>query len=184
MHARMLPRSCLCPDALLLLPLLLPLPQLRLPVQGGANWRLGRGEVEPAQPLHAQRILPGVQVHHWRGVRHAQHPGKGGWLWRGSVLRQLAGRHCPAPCPLLPPRPQVDGKTIKAQIWDTVRRAACAPQPAQPAQGRAASQAVKCLAQAGQERYRAITSAYYRGAVGALLCYDITKEGGSSMRAG
>jgi len=44
---------------------------------------------------------------------------------------------------------QVDGKTIKAQIWDT----------------------------AGQERYRAITSAYYRGAVGALLVYDITKSG-------
>jgi len=43
---------------------------------------------------------------------------------------------------------QVDGKTIKAQIWDT----------------------------AGQERYRAITSAYYRGAVGALLVYDITKH--------
>lgn len=43
---------------------------------------------------------------------------------------------------------QVDGKTIKAQIWDT----------------------------AGQERYRAITSAYYRGAVGALVVYDITKS--------
>jgi Ras-related protein Rab-11A len=43
---------------------------------------------------------------------------------------------------------QVDSKTIKAQIWDT----------------------------AGQERYRAITSAYYRGAVGALLVYDITKQ--------
>jgi len=42
---------------------------------------------------------------------------------------------------------QVDSKTIKAQIWDT----------------------------AGQERYRAITSAYYRGAVGALLVYDISK---------
>lgn len=41
----------------------------------------------------------------------------------------------------------MDGKTIKAQIWDT----------------------------AGQERYRAITNAYYRGAVGALLVYDITK---------
>merc|ERR1712151_597467 len=42
----------------------------------------------------------------------------------------------------------VDNRTIKAQIWDT----------------------------AGQERYRAITSAYYRGAVGALLTYDIAKH--------
>lgn len=41
----------------------------------------------------------------------------------------------------------VDDKIIKAQIWDT----------------------------AGQERYRAITSAYYRGAVGAMLMYDISK---------
>jgi len=42
----------------------------------------------------------------------------------------------------------VDGKKIKAQIWDT----------------------------AGQERYQAITSAYYRGAVGAIVVYDITRE--------
>ncbi|ESO05242.1 hypothetical protein HELRODRAFT_185511 [Helobdella robusta] len=42
----------------------------------------------------------------------------------------------------------VDNKRIKAQIWDT----------------------------AGQERYRAITSAYYRGAVGALVVYDIAKH--------
>ncbi|CAH8657600.1 unnamed protein product [Dicrocoelium dendriticum] len=42
----------------------------------------------------------------------------------------------------------IKGKIIKAQIWDT----------------------------AGQERYRAITSAYYRGAVGALLVYDISKH--------
>ena len=41
-----------------------------------------------------------------------------------------------------------DSKLIKAQIWDT----------------------------AGQERYRAITSAYYRGAVGALLVFDISKS--------
>lgn len=43
---------------------------------------------------------------------------------------------------------QVDGKVIKAQVWDT----------------------------AGQERYRAITSAYYRGAVGAVLVYDLSKQ--------
>lgn len=42
---------------------------------------------------------------------------------------------------------EIDGKRVKAQIWDT----------------------------AGQERYRAITSAYYRGAVGALVVYDILK---------
>ena len=29
---------------------------------------------------------------------------------------------------------------------------------------------------AGQERYRAITSAYYRGAVGAVLVYDLSKQ--------
>ncbi|KAJ6366202.1 hypothetical protein OIU77_002725 [Salix suchowensis] len=42
----------------------------------------------------------------------------------------------------------IDHKSVKAQIWDT----------------------------AGQERYRAVTSAYYRGAVGAMLVYDITKR--------
>jgi small GTP-binding protein len=42
----------------------------------------------------------------------------------------------------------IDGKEIKAQIWDT----------------------------AGQERFRAVTSAYYRGAVGALIVYDITRR--------
>ncbi|KAK6232256.1 hypothetical protein SCA6_002329 [Theobroma cacao] len=40
----------------------------------------------------------------------------------------------------------IDHKTVKAQIWDT----------------------------AGQER--AVTSAYYRGAVGAMLVYDMTKR--------
>ncbi|EPS69801.1 hypothetical protein M569_04963, partial [Genlisea aurea] len=42
----------------------------------------------------------------------------------------------------------IDHKTVKAQIWDT----------------------------AGQERYRAVTTAYYRGALGAMLVYDITKR--------
>ncbi|KAM3382493.1 ras-related protein RABA5b [Capsicum galapagoense] len=43
---------------------------------------------------------------------------------------------------------EVDGKEIKAQVWDT----------------------------AGQERFRAVTSAYYRGAVGALVVYDISRN--------
>ncbi|OAY48967.1 ras-related protein RABA3 [Manihot esculenta] len=42
----------------------------------------------------------------------------------------------------------IKGKVVKAQIWDT----------------------------AGQERYRAVTSAYYRGALGAMVVYDVTKR--------
>ncbi|GAB4861558.1 Ras- protein RABA4a [Ancistrocladus abbreviatus] len=42
----------------------------------------------------------------------------------------------------------IESKVIRAQIWDT----------------------------AGQERYRVITTAYYRGALGALIVYDITKR--------
>ena len=42
----------------------------------------------------------------------------------------------------------IEGHSIKAQIWDT----------------------------AGQERYKAITSAYYKGAKGAFVVYDITRK--------
>ena len=42
----------------------------------------------------------------------------------------------------------IDGHTVKSQIWDT----------------------------AGQERYKAITSAYYKGAKGAFIVYDITRK--------
>ena len=41
-----------------------------------------------------------------------------------------------------------DGKTIKLQIWDT----------------------------AGEERYRSITSAYYKGSKGAFVVYDISNR--------
>ena len=41
----------------------------------------------------------------------------------------------------------IDGCNVRVQIWDT----------------------------AGQDRYRTITSSYYRGAKGALLVYDITR---------
>ena len=42
----------------------------------------------------------------------------------------------------------IDNRKIKAQIWDT----------------------------AGQERYRAVTSAYYKGAKGAFIVYDVTRK--------
>ena len=43
---------------------------------------------------------------------------------------------------------KIENKIVKVQIWDT----------------------------AGQERYRSITNAYYKGAKGALLVYDITNK--------
>ena len=43
---------------------------------------------------------------------------------------------------------EIGSQIVKVQVWDT----------------------------AGQERYRAITTAYYRDAVGAIVVYDITKE--------
>jgi Ras-related protein Rab-1A len=42
----------------------------------------------------------------------------------------------------------IDGKLVKLQLWDTT----------------------------GQERFRTITSSYYRGAHGVLLTYDVTNE--------
>lgn len=74
---------------------------------------------------------------------------------------------------------QTEGKIVKAQI-------VCCPAGVSAACGVLCIESIFCsfsnffcIAQwdtAGQERYRAITSAYYRSAVGALLVYDISKR--------
>lgn len=43
---------------------------------------------------------------------------------------------------------KIDGKLVSLQLWDT----------------------------AGQERFQSVTKAYYRGAQGVILMYDITQE--------
>lgn len=134
-----------------------------------------RWKVKPPQSIHQVSLLgSAASQHHEVQPTHTT-------LSASSPPRRLAGtssastaslpsasslqrgERSAAPSSLLPPltltttlsalRPPrrsiaVDNKTVKAQIWDT----------------------------AGQERYRAITSAYYRGAVGALLVYDIAKH--------
>ncbi len=42
---------------------------------------------------------------------------------------------------------QINAKTVKLQIWDT----------------------------AGQERFKSVTRSYYRGSIGVVLVYDITR---------
>jgi Ras-related protein Rab-2A len=48
---------------------------------------------------------------------------------------------------------EVQGKVVKLQIWDTVN-----------------------TTQAGQENFKSVTRAFFRGAAGALLVFDVTSR--------
>ncbi|RSH77215.1 GTP-binding protein [Apiotrichum porosum] len=62
---------------------------------------------------------------------------------------------------------ELDGKRIKLQIWDTAGKYRIPTRPVHMAQ---------LTSNAGQERFRTITTAYYRGAMGILIVYDVTDE--------
>ncbi|CAL9779334.1 unnamed protein product [Musa acuminata subsp. burmannicoides] len=68
----------------------------------------------------------------------------------------------------------IDHKTIKAQIWDTAGQERFALNL--PLQIPFLSFLFLSFPMVITDRYRAVTSAYYRGAVGAMLVYDITKR--------
>ncbi|KAL9290854.1 Ras-related protein RABC2b [Arabidopsis thaliana] len=56
---------------------------------------------------------------------------------------------------------KVRGKRLKLTIWDT---------------GKKAIRAIRVVGTSGQEKFRTLTSSYFRGSQGIILVYDVTKR--------
>jgi len=115
-----------------------------------------------------ESVLPTIGIDFKIKVRRAAQPSTS---WTGPFCHAL-------------PRLQtveLNGKRIKLQIWDTAGQAApcptsCSlPPERRSARWRAAPSSVR-RATCAQERFRTITQAYYRGAMGILLIFDVTNS--------
>lgn len=102
-------------------------------------------------PLHAKRVQLGVKVHYRRRVRNTVHRRRRQDHQSADLGYRWAG---------------AGGTNTDSRCCSQLHDPDCA----------LSNLPRSVRSTAGQERYRAITSAYYRGAVGALLVYDIAKH--------
>ncbi|XP_071807260.1 ras-related protein Rab-13-like isoform X2 [Asterias amurensis] len=120
-----------------------------------------RGTVE-SMLIYITMIMNGVLARHTRdtytGIPHKDHPYKillvgGSSVGKTCILRRFVDGEFPCKCKATLGLDfkircvQVQDQLIKMQLWDT----------------------------SGQERFRSMTQAYYRGAAGVMLVYDVTE---------
>ena len=145
-----------------------------LPLAAHDDWRHDRRQDVAACAVRRRRLQRECARHHRYRLQDQ------GAAAPPLALRCLASARCPLRTRATPRAQTIDldGKKIKLQIWDTagqVRRAGPSPRAlgvSRPAGGPGWRRvADPGSATARQERFRTITQAYYRGAMGIFLIY-------------